>query len=187
MALVDELYAGHFGAVVVVAEVDVDFGARAAGTRRAHLPKIVMLIAEKYSVGGQVFEPIRFSLVVGFEILLLVALKNRCVKAVFVEFDDFGKELPRPIDDFFLEIVAERPIAQHLKHRVVVGVVSYFFEVVVLARHAETLLRIRDALVFGGFVAKENVLELIHSGIGEHQRWVVLDHHRRRRHYFMLF
>ena len=53
-----------------------------------------------------------------------------------------GQQLPGPADRLLLEIVAERPVAQHLEHRVVVGVVADLLQVVVLARHAQALLRI---------------------------------------------
>ena len=38
---------------------------------------------------------------------------------------------------FFLEVVAKRPVAQHLEHGVVVGIVTYFLQVVVFFRLRE--------------------------------------------------
>jgi hypothetical protein len=64
---------------------------------------------------------------------------------------------------------------------VVVGVDAHFFEVVVLATHAKTLLGVGDARMFDRLVAQEQILEWIHSGVDEHEGGVVLHHHRRRR------
>ena len=61
------------------------------------------------------------------------------------------------------------------------------FQVVVLAAHAQTFLTVGHPLGLGRLVAEEDVLELVHTGIGEHQRGVVLHHHRRRRYDLVLF
>jgi len=45
----------------------------------------------------------------------------------------------------------------------------------------KAFLAVCDPATFGGAVAKDNVLELVHAGIGEHQCRVVLDYHRSRR------
>ena len=42
----------------------------------------------------------------------------------------------------FLEVIAERPVSEHLEHSVVVGVVSHLFKVVVLTAYTQTLLRV---------------------------------------------
>jgi hypothetical protein len=47
------------------------------------------------------------------------------------------------------------------------------FEVVVLAAGAHAFLRCRGARVFALLESKENVLELVHSGVGEEQRRVI--------------
>jgi hypothetical protein len=47
-----------------------------------------------------------------------------------------------------------------------------------LTAHAQTLLRIRYASVFGHFVSQKEILELIHARIGEQERGIVLHHDR---------
>ena len=47
------------------------------------------------------------------------------------------------------------------------------FKVVMLAAGADTFLRCRRARIFALFEAQENVLELVHPGVGEQQRGVV--------------
>ncbi len=58
-------------------------------------------------------------------------------------------------------------------------------EVVMLAAGAHALLRGHRAVVGALFEAGEDILELHHAGIGEHQRRVVPRHKRRRRHRLM--
>ena len=58
---------------------------------------------------------------------------------------------------------------------------SHFFEVIVLSADSETLLRVGRPVCLRSDVAEEDVLELVHSGIGKHESWVVLYDHRRRR------
>ena len=69
----------------------------------------------------------------------------------------------------------------------VVGVVADLLQVVVLARNAQTFLRIGRTRILAGGVAQEDVLELVHARVGEHQRGVALDDHRGRRHDSMPF
>ena len=64
----------------------------------------------------------------------------------------------------------------------VVSVVSDLFKVVMLAAHAEALLCVGTAARFGLACAEDDVLPLVHTSVGEHQCWVILDYHRCRRH-----
>ena len=81
-----------------------------------------------------------------------------------------------------LEIVAEGEVAEHLEEGVVPGGVADIVEVVVLAAGAHAFLR-RDGARIGPLLdAGEDVLELHHAGVGEHQRRVVARHERARRH-----
>ena len=164
------------------ADVYVDLGARAARAGVSHLPEVVVLVAEQDVVLRHVFEPGFPGFMVHRGAVIFAALEHGGVEQLRVDLVDFGKELPRPVYRLFLEIVPEAPVAEHLEHGVVVGVVPDFFEVVVLAAHSQTFLRICRSRVRGLGVAQEDVLELVHSGVGEHQRRVILDHHRSGRH-----
>ena len=59
-----------------------------------------------------------------------------------------------------------------------VGVAADFLEVVVLAADADALLRVRRADVVPLAGAKEDVLELVHPGVGEQQGGVAVGDHR---------
>ena len=93
-----------------------------------------------------------------------------------------GDQLPGELDRQILEVVAEREVAQHLEERVVPGGVADVLQVVVLAAGAHALLRRRGAQVVALLGAGEDVLELHHAGVGEHQRRIVARHQRARRH-----
>ena len=85
---------------------------------------------------------------------------------------------PSHIDGTFLEIVAETPVAQHLKHGVVISIVSHFLQVVVLTANAKAFLCIGSSAWLWLTSAENDVFPLVHSCVGEHQRRVVFDNHR---------
>jgi hypothetical protein len=82
----------------------------------------------------------------------------------------------------FLEVVAEREVAQHLEEGVVPGGVADVLQVVVLAAGAHAFLRGDGPPVGARLGAGEHVLELHHAGVGEQQRRVVAGYQRARRH-----
>src|SRR5260370_33303392 len=91
-----------------------------------------------------------------------------------------------PLDGFFLVVVAERPVPEHLEKRVMVGVAAYRLEIVVLAREAQDLLAIDDSRTRRRADAQEVVLERDHPGVDEQQRRGALGNQRRRRHDFVI-
>ena len=97
-----------------------------------------------------------------------------------IQFQDFYQIFPRPADRFFLEVIAERPVAKHFKHGVVVRIVSYFFQVIMLSAYAQTFLRVRDSLVFRRMVTQNNIFKLVHTRVRKHQGRVIFNHHRSR-------
>ena len=113
--------------------------------------------------------------VVGFLIEVSgIALFRRIdggVEAVGGEAPAFDDEFPCPGDGFLFEIVAERPIPEHFKERVVIGVVADVLEVVVFAAGADALLGIRCAGrgVGSFFDAKKERDERVHPGICKQQ------------------
>ena len=180
VVLVHERCPGHSRTFGVGSEVDVDLRTGSAGTRVAHLPKVVVLVALEDVVSGQVFGPIAGRLTVALEALGWAALEDGGVESCRVKMQRVNQVFPRPADNFFLEIIAERPVAEHLEHGVVIRVVAHLLEVVVLTADAQTFLRIGHARVFDGGVTEYNVLELVHPSVGEHQRGIVLNNHRSR-------
>ena len=85
-----------------------------------------------------------------------------------------GQELPGVGDGVALEVVAEAEVAEHLEEGVVAAGEADVFEVVVLAAGADALLAGGGAGVVAALGAEEDVLELVHAGVGEEQgrdRW----------------
>ena len=120
--------------------VVVDLRARPARPGVAHLPEVVLRVAGEDALGRQVLQPQLARLVVRREPELLVALEVGGVEAVGRQPVHLRHELPRPRDGVLLEVVAERPAAEHLEERVVVRVHPDVLEVVVLAAGADALL-----------------------------------------------
>ena len=180
VVLVDEFFTGHFGFLLGAAEVDMYLAAGAAGTLLAHLPEVVLLRAAEDALLGDMLLPVAVGLGVHLEVVALVASEDGDVEVLLVDVHHLGEELPGVGDGLLLEVVTKAPIAQHLEHRVVVGVVSHLFEVVVLAADAQALLCVAGAGVGRGGVAEEDVLELVHARVGEHEGGVVLHYHGSR-------
>ena len=110
--------------------------------------------------------------------VFLIAAKHGNIELVLVYLHHFRKELPTPSDSLFLEIIAERPVAHHLEHGVMIGVATHFFEVVVLSRNPQAFLYIGDARSLARVVSQEDILELVHAGVGEHQSRVIFHNNR---------
>ena len=86
------------------------------------------------------------------------------------------------MDRLALEVVAERPVAEHLEERVVTRRAPHLLEVVVLARDAEDALVVDRPRVRPGLGADEDVLELDHPGVREQQRLIARRHEARAGH-----
>ena len=178
VVVVHAFAAGHAPPFLVRTQVNVDFGTWAARAGIAHLPEIVLFAAEQNPVFGQEPFPDFQCFVIRLKVFGFIATENGGVQAVFGQLVHFGQQFPAPFQRIFLEIIAEAPVAQHFKHGVVVGVVAHIFQVVVLARYAEALLRVGDAARRRCLVAQEIILELRHARVGEHQRRVVFEYQR---------
>ena len=160
----------------LVAMVVEDFRTGPARTGVAHLPEIV-------GAGDADDAQLRQArdLLPEIERLVVVDIDGRR-QLVLRQAEFLGDQIPGQLDGAILEIVAEREIAEHLEEGVMPRGVADIVEVVVLAAGAHAFLRGGGALIGPLLDAGEDVLELHHAGIGEHQRRVVARHQRRRRH-----
>ncbi len=137
-----------------------------------------MLVAQQDMVRRHMTQPGGLRLGVQGGAVLGSALEYGGVELGLVDLVHLGEEFPGPVDGLGLEIVPEAPVAQHLEHRVVASVVAHRLQVVVFAAHAEALLAVGGAAELGSGVAQENILELVHPRVREHEGGVVLDDHR---------
>jgi len=179
--LVYQRTAGHQRFLLGRTRVYMDLRAGSARSRVAHFPEVVVLVAIDDMVFGQVLGPVFGSLVVAWNVLLGRAFEYGDIQVFGVEVQHLYEIFPRIVDGLLLEIVAKAPVAEHLKHGVVVGIVAHLLKIVVLTAHAQALLRVGTAPWLGVFGAKDDILPLVHTCICKHQRRVVLDHHRCRR------
>ena len=161
----------------VVAMVIEDLAAGAARPCIGHHPEVVGLVAAALVVAdaddalgrqADLFRPD----VVG----LVVFLVDGGQQALGRQLVDLGQQLPRPFQRLALEIVAKAPVAQHLEKGMVARRVTDVFQIVVLAASAQTGLHRRCAHIGTLVGAEENVFELHHARVGEHQRRVVARH-----------
>ncbi len=161
-----------------------DLRARAARTGVGHLPEVVarvlgaLVVADAHdALGGNAnfLGPD----VVGF----VVVDVDRRPQLFRRQSVGGGQQFPRILDRVALEVVAERPVAEHLEERVVACRVTDVLEVVVLAAGAQAALDGGRAHVAALLRAQERVLELHHAGVGEQQRRVVAGNERRTGHH----
>ena len=143
--------AHHPEIVLLAAGTNVDFGVK-AGSFKKFLPMIVGFLVEFRRIAGAGFI-------------------DGGIKAVDRELPFVHDQFPRPFDGFLLEIIAEAPVAEHLEERVVVGVETDVFEVVVFAAGADAFLGVGSAArLVGTFgLAQEDGHKLVHPGVREQE------------------
>ena len=167
----------------VRAMVVEDFGARTAGAGIGHLPEVVggerrtLVVADADDALGRDADHVLPD-IVG----LVVGLVDRDQQAVFRQLPDLGQQFPGPDDRLALEVVAERPVAEHLEKSVMARGIADLIEVVVLAAGAQAALHVDDARARRLFAAEERVLERHHARIGEHQGRIAGRNQRTGRH-----
>ena len=150
---------------------------RTARSCISHFPEVVVFVTVYDMVCRYVFKPERGSLFIAFQTLFLRAFENRHVEVFRIDVQNVNEVFPCVVYGTLLEVVAEAPVAEHLKHGVVVSVVSHLFQVIVLTAHTQTFLSVRTSARLRFACAKDNVLPLVHTCVREHQRRVVFYDH----------
>src|SRR5690606_13980664 len=140
-----------------------DLAARAARTRVAHRPEVVLLAhpRETVRIDADLVEPDPRG--------LFVLLVDRAPEPLGRERELLRDELPRVADRLPLEVVAEAEVAEHLEERMVACGVADVLEIVVLAAGPYAALRGRRARNRALLAAEEHVLELHHARVREEQ------------------
>ncbi|MPM75804.1 hypothetical protein SDC9_122798 [bioreactor metagenome] len=113
---------------------------RTTRTCVSHLPEIIFFISVDNAFRRQELCPYGGGFVVALQPFGWRAFENCHVQSVFIKFQYVGKIFPCPFNGFFLKIIAERPVAQHLEHGMMIGVVTHFFQIIMLTAHTQTFL-----------------------------------------------
>ncbi len=166
----------------LVAQVEMYLAARAAGTRLAHFPEIVVLVTANDMILRQISAPVVVGLLIERHAVGIAALEHGGVHALLGQMINLRQQLPSPL--YGLLFGSNRRKTSCRASRT-----SYddTYRVRPLRgrcacpKRADTSAYRPHGDICAG-IAQKYILELIHAGIGKHQRRVVLDDHRRRRH-----
>src|SRR5690625_3298995 len=147
--------------LLIRSQIHMDLGAGTARPRLPHLPEVVLLV--KLQDVGWIDRRLTFPeldrLFIDRQTILVVPLKNRRIESIRIQTPSVYQKLPGPADRLLLEVVSERPVAQHLEESVVVGIPSYLLKIVVLAARSEehtSELQSRGHLVCRLLLEKKN-------------------------------
>ena len=140
MVFVYQFASGDFSLFFFRTRVYMNFRARSAWSGIAHFPEVIMFVTVDDMIFGEIFAPISCCFVVAFQSFLRAAFEYGNVEVFRIDFQNVYQVLVCPSDNFFLEVVAERPVTKHLEHGVVVSIMPYFFQVVMLTAYAQTFL-----------------------------------------------
>ena len=146
----------------LLAEVEVDLGARTAGASGASRPEVVIL-AQTGDVVGLDAEGAPHGLG------LVVLGEHGEVQAVLRQLEDLGDKLIGPRAGLLLGHAAKGEVAEHLEERGVAAVGADDVDVV----GADTLLARARTDLLHDLLALVELLELVHTGVGEQQRRVI--------------
>ena len=167
-------------ALAVIVE---DLRARAARAGVGHLPEIVrgerraLVVADAHDALGR-----HAHLLVPDLEGLVIGVIHGDPQLVGRQLEHAGQQLPGKGNRVALEVVAERPVAEHLEERVVARGVTHRVQIVVLAAGAQAALHVRGPHVTRLFAAEKHVLERHHARVGEQQGRVAGRHQRAGRH-----
>ena len=131
MVVVHQGFSVNLLSLRIITQVDMYLRTRAAGAGIAHLPEIIFLRTEKYAFFRQYLLPIIVCFLVGCQLFTFITTENAGIQPFRIQFKYLCQQFPAPGNGFFLEIIPKGPVAQHLKHGMVVSIMSHFFKVVV--------------------------------------------------------
>ena len=159
-------------AFFILAAVDMDLAARAAGASFAHLPEVVLFTKAQDTLLWHWRE--LTPQIVGF---IIIGIDGH-IQLVLRQTQFLSQKRPSIGDGISFEIIAEGKVAQHFKKGMVSGGAAYGIQVIMLAAGAHAFLRGRSSVVISFFQAQEYILELVHPCIGKEQSGVIIGHQR---------
>lgn len=161
----------------MIAVVVEDLGARTAWTGITHLPEVVGRIGRTFIVANanNAFAwntDFFFPDFIGFVVCFIDGHPQTLFRQGEPVFT--GQQFPCILDGIVFKIVAEAEVAQHFEEGVVTRSVTDVFQVIVLTARAHAALGSGRAGIITLVEAKENILELIHPGVGKQQSGVIV-------------
>ena len=148
MVIINQISPGSNFSFFIGSAIHMNFCAWPAGTGIAHFPEIVFFISENDFILPNNFFPFCQGNRRWRNTLLSITFKNSYIQPVFRDFKYIGKQFPAPGNGLFFKIISKRPVAQHFKHSVVIGVMPHFFQIVVFSTHSQAFLCIRYSFVW---------------------------------------
>ena len=127
----------------------MELAAGSAGACFAHHPKIILLVSHDDVDGGiepgflEDTGPNGMSFLVEFGRIAFLGLVHGRIETLRWEFPNIHEQFPAPFDGFLFEVVAKRPITEHLEESMMVSVETHIFQVVVLPSGPNALLSVR--------------------------------------------
>src|SRR5688572_9282504 len=110
----------------------MNFAARAAWSRLAHLPEIILAAEAQNSLFGRAdLMPKLLSVFIWSN--LLIAFVNGEPHAPRIHFEFIDQKVPGKLNGVFLEVIAEREIPKHLEKSLMPRRLADFVQVVMLA------------------------------------------------------
>ncbi len=148
---------------VFLTAIVIDLGTGAAGTG-AVLPEIVFLaeLIDALCRDVHIIEPD----IVGF---LIIHIYRR-IQTLRIQAYSFRQELPGPRNSFFLKIITEGEIAQHLEIGAVASCLSHVFQIA----GANALLAGSHSPAGRNLLASKPGLHRCHTGIDNQKRCVIV-------------
>ena len=140
---IHQLISSHCLFLLLAAHVDVDLRTGTTRTGFAHLPEIVLLVSIDDALRWEKLGPKRGGFVIALQHVGAIALIYGGIEVFRIDLEFIHEKSPSPFDRLLLEVIAETPVAQHFKKRMVVGILAHLFQIVVLPAHPQALLRIR--------------------------------------------
>jgi hypothetical protein len=155
-------------AAIFDSAVEIDFGARTAGTR-AVLPEVISLAEANDALCGNA--DLVVPDVAGFVILLV----DRGPEKLCRNFESYGKELPSPRNRLILEVITEGEVTEHLEVRAVTCGVTNSLKV----GCSDALLAGANAVAGRLNLSRKELLHRCHTRVYEKKGFVVVGNERK--------
>ena len=139
----------------------MNLGTRAARAGDPHFPKVFFFTEPQHLIPTYVgtFQPECFR--------FIILSEHSSPQFLFRHLPDVCQQLPRPVDSVPFIVITKRPVSQHLKQGLVIGILAYIFQVVVFAAGADYRLDVGSPFVRTRTGSQKHIFKLVHTSIGE--------------------